>query len=190
MILKKESNAYIILILKSYQSLKLFKQECGFYYIKDGTVKVCNIFKMQVDINLYYLLSKNYKKNKCYYFFIWSSGNWTQGLMQVLYPEPSSQLVSLWTCNSSLEKPQSPLSLFIRKVIRHMTSSDAGSKTRHLWTPSTTYLAACELWQWIFPKWETRYSSLPQNRHLLFSSMTLWYNLHSSGLVHLLVWNI
>lgn len=63
MILKKESNAYIILILKSYQSLKLFKQECGFYYIKDGTVKVCNTFKMQVDINLYYLLSKNYKKN-------------------------------------------------------------------------------------------------------------------------------
>lgn len=115
MILKKESNAYIILILKSYQSLKLFKQECGFYYIKDGTVKVCNTFKMQVDINLYYLLSKNYKKNKCYYFFIWSSGNWTQGLMQVLYPELSSQLVSLWTCNSSFEKPHSPLSLFYQK---------------------------------------------------------------------------
>lgn len=45
MILKKEPNAYIILILKSHQSLKWFKQECGFYCIKDGTAKVCNTFK-------------------------------------------------------------------------------------------------------------------------------------------------
>lgn len=131
---------------------------------------------------------KELQKNKCYYFFIWefwelNTGPHASALSRAIFP-------ALWTCNSSFEESHSPLSLFIRKVFRHMTSSDAGSKIRHLWIPPATYLAACELWQWISPKWETRYSSLPQNRHLLFSSATLWYNLHSSGLVHLLVWNI